>query len=122
MVLFTLLYTNDHFPKTGLGQNIGKTHKKETVFSQVEAALDELICPFDVLGEPVCESTAEAMLAVGVKLIQIQIETGTQPAALAARDKAKLEVAALPADGQAMMVRTSKGDAYECYVGFLAGK
>ena len=42
--------------------------------------------------------------------------------ALAARDKAKLEVAALPADGQAMIVRTSKGDDYECYLGFLAGK
>ena len=75
-----------------------------------------------MLGEPACESTAEAMLAVGVKLIQIQIETGTQLAARAARDKAKLEVAALPADGQAMIIRTSKGDAFECYVGFLAGK
>ena len=62
------------------------------------------------------------MLAVGVKLIQIQIETGSQPAALAARDKAKLAVAALPADGQAMVERTADGDAYEHYFGFLAGK
>ena len=58
------------------------------------------------------------MLAVGVKLIKIKVETGSH----ANRDRAKLAVAALPADGQAMVERTADGDAYEHYFGFLAGK
>ena len=62
------------------------------------------------------------MLAVGVKSIKIKVETGSQPAAPANRDRAKLAVAALPADGQAMVERTADGDAYEHYFGFLAGK
>ena len=63
------------------------------------------------------------MLAVGVKLIKIKVEPGSQPAALANRDKAKLEVAALPADGQAMLVRNDSRDGVsEHYFGFLAGK